>query len=281
MELRERGFKPDRYGVWGREPHTPLSGSVGPQATSGALALAEDVRTDWERHADTAAALESEGDAHQWEAAREYAEAAKDANYSEIAERVGKTRQHVRYVVTTLAVKAQPGNEGLTFAECYAKSKGGLMSSNSGDWHTPFEIVAAATLTLGEIDLDPCSNMGEPNVPAKLHYTEADDGLTKDWWGRIYMNPPYGKVIEDWVAKLAAHVEAKEVTAAVALIPARTDTAWFAHVRDGLHCFIRGRLRFSGADPAPFPSVAVYLGPARQKFVSAFGPYGDIFKRLA
>ena len=47
---------------------------------------------------------------------------------------------------------------------------------------------------MGEIDLDPCSNSkAQPNVPALNHFTVEDDGLEQKWFGRVYMNPPYGR----------------------------------------------------------------------------------------
>ncbi len=67
------------------------------------------------------------------------------------------------------------------------------------------------------------------------------------------MNPPYGREIGKWVAKLANNT-------GVALLPARTDTKWFhdyiygkAEIR-----FIKGRLKFGdGKNSAPFPSMTV------------------------
>lgn len=75
----------------------------------------------------------------------------------------------------------------------------------------------------------------------------------------VYCNPPYGKVIADWVKKAA---ESK--TLVVMLLPVRTDTKWFheyiygkAEIR-----FIRGRLHFNDGKPsAPFPSMIVVFRP--------------------
>ena len=93
--------------------------------------------------------------------------------------------------------------------------------------------IEAVVACLGTIDLDPCSNAeGKPNVPARKHYTAADDGLSKQWRGRVYMNPPYGDEIDAWVAKLCEEHQAGRVPEAIALVPARTDTEWFARLRD-------------------------------------------------
>lgn len=155
-------------------------------------------------------------------------------------------------------------------------------SSEEDEWLTPPEIVAGVVEVLGAVDLDPCSNtFGEPAVPAASRFTEADDGLASPWHGRVYMNPPYGAAIGAWVEKLRAEHAGGTVTEAIALVPARTDTAWFAALRDCAVCFVRGRLRFSGSDnSAPFPSVLAYFGDGRDRFAETFAPVGDIWVRL-
>lgn len=153
-------------------------------------------------------------------------------------------------------------------------------TSDSEEWYTPPEIVSAAINLFGAIDLDPCSNSKEsPSIPAKAHYTKGDDGLAQEWFGKVYMNPPYGRVIADWVAKAADEYECGNVSGALLLVPARTDTAWMARVRKYPRCYVRGRLRFSNSpDAAPFPSCVVYLGDDEKRFFQAFSKLGDIYK---
>lgn len=84
------------------------------------------------------------------------------------------------------------------------------------------------------------------------------DGLKADWYGHVWCNPPYGRVIKDWVLKASQHHDL-----VVMLLPARTDTRWFhelvlpnADVK-----FIKGRLKFGGHTvSAPFPSMLVTFG---------------------
>jgi site-specific DNA-methyltransferase (adenine-specific) len=76
------------------------------------------------------------------------------------------------------------------------------------------------------------------------------------------MNPPYGREISLWVRK-AYESSLEAGTVVVCLLPARTDTAWWhdyviAYAKKIR--FIRGRLRFSGKGPAPFPSALVVFG---------------------
>ena len=85
--------------------------------------------------------------------------------------------------------------------------------------------------------------------------TDRRDGLTGNWIGRTWVNPPYGRGIYDWVKKAASHDDL-----VVMLLPSRTDTKWFHefvyHYADIK--FIKGRLKFgAGINPAPFPSILV------------------------
>ena len=139
-----------------------------------------------------------------------------------------------------------------------------LFSSDADDWQTPDEIIEFVQFLFGgEIDLDPCSNLGTPNVPAKEHYTIEDDGLSRAWWGKVYMNSPYGREIKVWAQKASAEFWMEEVDQLVALVPVRSDTQWWKVLTRRASCvlFIEGRLQFKGAPTsAPFPSALICLG---------------------
>jgi hypothetical protein len=156
-------------------------------------------------------------------------------------------------------------------------SKDPMFSSDSVEWYTPQHIVEHTINTLGEIDLDPCSNE-DKNIPATHHYTKDDDGLSKIWNGRIYMNPPYGDTIGQWTEKLLSEFNKGNVKEAIALLPARVDTAWFRPFTHAI--FVSGRLKFSGVDnSAPFPSVLIYLGNNWEKFKTEFKGIGEPWRK--
>jgi hypothetical protein len=154
-------------------------------------------------------------------------------------------------------------------------------SSESPEWYTPPRIVERVVAAMGEIDLDPSWHPESP-VQARITYTANINGLAQRWAGRVYLNPPYGREIDAWVAKLVEEYDAGAVNEAIALVPARVDTEWFRRLDPFPRCFVWGRLTFANAEnPAPFPSAVVYLGRNVARFVEAFGQVGSIFVRLA
>lgn len=77
--------------------------------------------------------------------------------------------------------------------------------------------------------------------------------------GAVWLNPPYGRIIKDFVAK--ADAESKKGITVVCLVPARTDTKWWwdSVIHHEVR-FIKGRLKFGdGNGSAPFPSAVVVM----------------------
>lgn len=83
----------------------------------------------------------------------------------------------------------------------------------------------------------------------------------------MFMNPPYGREIGDWMHKAAEESVEHGITV-VCLVPARTCTAWWHDtvMQYGANVeFIRGRLKFGDAEnSAPFPSAVVIFAPWAQ-----------------
>jgi hypothetical protein len=159
-----------------------------------------------------------------------------------------------------------------------------LFTSEKEEWYTPPEILESVLDVFdGEIDTDPCSNSHEkPNIPAKTLFTKDDDGLSQEWFGRTYMNPPYGDVLPQWIEKIVNEYQNGGVTEALVLVPNRSDTRWYRMIHDYPFCAIDGRLKFSGSkNSATFPSVVFYLGENVKAFFEAFECHGSIFKKLS
>jgi len=113
----------------------------------------------------------------------------------------------------------------------------GRDENTSDIWLTPPYILEA----LGEFDLDPCSASHRPWDTAKNHYTEEDNGLSRPWFGRVWLNPPYGRQPPIWLKRLCEHGDG------IALIAARTSAHWFHKLiwesADGI-LFAKGRIHF-------------------------------------
>ena len=127
------------------------------------------------------------------------------------------------------------------------------------EWLTPPDLLKK----LGNFDLDPCSPISRPWDTAKCHFNITDDGLTKEWFGCVWCNPPYGKEASKWLSKLADHGNG------IALIFARTETEMFFHqvwAKASAVLFIEGRLYFHYVDGkrasanSGAPSVLVAYG---------------------
>ena len=68
-------------------------------------------------------------------------------------------------------------------------------SSKSVEHYTPPRVVAAGRTVLGAIDLDPAScHLANTVVAAGHFFAEADDGLSQPWAGRVFVNPPGGRI---------------------------------------------------------------------------------------
>lgn len=134
----------------------------------------------------------------------------------------------------------------------------GNTATGKDEWLTPPSIIKAC----GEFDLDPCSPIVRPWATSKNHFTIEDDGLQKEWFGRVWCNPPYGAETGKWLEKAAMHGNT------IALTFARTETKmFFRGVWDKADAifFIKGRLKFfhvNGAqgDSAGAPSVLIAYG---------------------
>lgn len=188
-----------------------------------------------------------------------------------------------QYIAKTKAEEKELTSAGLLRLAKRLNTMTVMGSSESPEWYTPQHIIDL-TLELfdGIIDTDPCSNSKtEPAVPATFLYTKQDNGLAQTWHGAVYMNPPYGSEIPQWIDALVSKYESGELREAIALLPGRTDTRWFQPLYAHPICMVRGRLQFQNSPhSAPFPSVIVYLGGNRASFINIFKELGPIMERV-
>ena len=70
------------------------------------------------------------------------------------------------------------------------------------EWYTPKKYIDMAREVLGRIDIDPASNsFANQIVQATTYYTKDDDGQTKEWRGKMWLNPPYSSFISEFINK--------------------------------------------------------------------------------
>ena len=128
-------------------------------------------------------------------------------------------------------------------------------SSKTDLWATPQSLFNTLQAEF-RFTLDVCANAD--NAKCRDFFAEEQDGLSQEWAGTCWMNPPYGREIGRWVEK--AYQSAKKGATVVCLLPARTDTHWWHdYVSRATEIRLyKGRLKFGDAvNSAPFPSALV------------------------
>ena len=137
-------------------------------------------------------------------------------------------------------------------------------SSKTAEWSTPDDLFAELDETF-HFDLDACASPA--NAKCARFFTKEQDALQQEWRGTVWMNPPYGSEIFDFMRK--AYESSLAGATVVCLVPSRTCTRWWhGYARRGCVVQLRGRLRFGGAksgakNTAPFPSAIVIFFKGR------------------
>ena len=114
-------------------------------------------------------------------------------------------------------------------------------SKRNDRWLTPPSVVEA----LGMFDLDPCGAPGHELAARTYLQEDGDDGLADPWFGRVWLNPPYGRTMRVWVERLVEH------GVGTALIPVAAGTKLWQEVvfkeASAIH-FYRHRIKFLRRD---------------------------------
>ena len=156
------------------------------------------------------------------------------------------------------------------------------VANNSGnnEWYTPAEYIALAREVMGTINLDPASNdIANEVVQADTYYTESNSGLEHEWFGNIWLNPPYAnELITKFAQKLMDEFE--HFDAAIVLVNNATETEWFNLLISECTaiCFPNSRVKFYAPDgkiAQPLQGQALlYFGNNPKKFIDVFRTKG-------
>ena len=135
----------------------------------------------------------------------------------------------------------------------------GLLTSKTDEQETPQWLFDKLNAQFN-FKFDVCANQN--NATCKTYFDKETDGLSQEWTGACWMNPPYGRKIGAWMKK-AMEAEAT----VVCLVPSRTDTKWWHEyaMKASEIRFIKGRLKFGDSkNSAPFPSAIIVFGKTHE-----------------
>jgi phage N-6-adenine-methyltransferase len=133
-------------------------------------------------------------------------------------------------------------------------------SSVRSDWVTPPYIIEKARTVMGTIDLDPASDnkTNTDVVKATAFYDEKANGLSRQWHGKVWLNPPFGTIQwpnadgnlrecssqKVWLQYALNQFTRKSVQHMIMLFNAATSQNWFQPLYDHMLCFPVGRISF-------------------------------------
>lgn len=155
-----------------------------------------------------------------------------------------------------------------------------LTSREKVDWYTPRKYTDMARLVMGGIDLDPASaELPQSWIQAGRYYSIDDDGLCQQWYGRVWLNPPFDDTGK-WVERLIAECQAGNVTNAVLLVNSNLGYLWYERLwRFAPVCCVRERIAF--LTPDPDTGQLVSKGSAkRAQTIAYFGADWPLFARV-
>lgn len=151
-------------------------------------------------------------------------------------------------------------------------------NSGNNERYTPKEYIDAAREVLGVINLDPASSeLANETVKAEKFYTSENDGLAQEWYGNIWLNPPYAK---DLLPQFAEKLANSDFNQAIVLVHNATETKWFLKFisKASAVVFPTGRIdcKTPGENKnAPLQgSAIIYSGDNAEKFIEVFLKFG-------
>lgn len=166
-----------------------------------------------------------------------------------------------------------------------------LIHQHSGkvSWFTPWLIIEAARTLMGSIDLDPASepraNYRMSAIVADKIYTVADDGLTREWYGNVWLNPPFARGITgQWIDKAVEEWTANRAKQITIITFGATETKWFQRLAQFPQFFIAGRVNYLSSAGAPTNgvpkgSVITYLYPVEWTYYQANGYLAAVMRK--
>jgi len=160
---------------------------------------------------------------------------------------------------------------------------------SDGDYYTPVEYSAAIRATYGEPpDLDPatCNQANNDSYGRGIHarriYDQLEDGLVKPWFGKVWLNPPFGQW-DKWVQKITDELDRGDVTelmvyCTISALTNKSHKPLFQ--RYSALMISHGRPNCWGprATTAPDGIAVLYFGPHPDRFGECWAHLGQILR---
>jgi len=170
-------------------------------------------------------------------------------------------------------------------------------------WLTPQIYIDAARQVMGDIDLDPATNVRvQQRIKARKFFTFLENGLLHPWHGRVWLNSNHGEILEEFAEKAIKEWKSGNTTEMIFLTHTKeTWKPWFQAA--GKHanaiCFHNGEIDWvcdhtgyietsegrKNVNLSDYGielegtydthgSVFFYFGKQAEKFKQAFGQFG-------
>lgn len=157
--------------------------------------------------------------------------------------------------------------------------------TDKDDWQTPARVLAPIQAT-DPIDMDPCA--GEETEIGDINISPPQDGLSYDWEGTVFCNPPYSDK-KAWLDKAAQEYQRNTADRVYVLIPDSTDVISWWHEIIAENCrwtvFFNGRVKYIDPDTGekvgspPHGSALAIFGDPPDSTLRALSGEGDVVKR--
>jgi len=153
-----------------------------------------------------------------------------------------------------------------------------FVSSETDEWSTPPEIWRPLSKAINGFDLDAASG-AEKSPIAENVYTEDDDGTAQEWFGTVWVNPPYSNM-GTWTGKVVSEIQRSDVDAILYLCKGDSSTNWWHQAIEEATavCMLDSRISFGQeANSAPFASHLFVYGDVPPDVWDVLDDQGVVF----
>jgi hypothetical protein len=188
-------------------------------------------------------------------------------------------------------------------------------TSGNFEYYTPTELIERVRRVLGTIDLDPATSLiANKVIQANAIFTTEDNGLSKLWHGKVFMNHPFHKgeaacpgpdktgkarcvkkacvkrgyhLTESipsnlkWITHLVNEYKSGRVHEAICITFSSMSETWMEPLLEYPQCFPRGRINYMLPDGTRTSgitkgSLLTYMGPNPELFKTVFSEIGKV-----